>query len=320
LVHAELAYHPRDEVIMPRFLPAIAAIVSCLFPLIAADGAPTEPVSAASPAASRDEQLLIAARLADDVYQRHYRGLLAALASPDEALRVQTIRDLGRLQDSEVVPLLLPFLEASKRSPAELNAAAESLADLGAVTASESLQRLLAHKEAAVRAQAQKSLTRLQSMGAGHFMGLAKDPDDALRDSAVTNLGTLKHAEAAAVLIEALGHDDRTHIRRMAALSLTKLGDRRHAPALTEALTDGDARVRRYAAAGLAQLGAVEAVPELLMALEANIAGAHINRAVMQLTKQDFGFDATGNIIDRTAAIEKGFSWWAANGSQVTGK
>ena len=308
---------------MPRILPAVAAIVTVLFPLIAADepAAATQPVAAVEPAASdTDQQLLIAARLADDIYQRHYQGLLVALASPDEALRVQTIRDLGRLQDLDAVPLLLPFLEAAKRSPAELNAAAESLADLGATNANEWLQRLLAHKNATVRAQAQKSLTRLQNMGPGNFMERATDSDDALRSSAVTNLGTLKHAAAAAVLIEALGHDDRTHIRRMAALSLAKLGDRTHAPALIEALTDGDARVRHYAATGLAQLGAVEAVPSLLMALEANIAGAHVNRAVMQLTGQDFGFDATANILERTAAIEKGFSWWAANAKQVTGK
>ena len=310
-----------DEVFMPRILPAFAAIVSCLFPLLAADQATAEPVAVVQPAAGdTDQQLLIAARLADDVYQRHYQGLLGGLESPDEALRVRTIRDLGRLQDGDAIPFLLPFLEASKRSPAELNAAAESVADLGAAVASEPLQRLLSHRDASVRAVAQKSMTRLKTMGPGHFMGRAKDRDDALRSSAITNLGTLKHSEAAAVLIQALGHDDRTHIRRMAALSLAKLGDRAHAPALIEALTDGDARVRRYAATGLAQLGAVEAVPALLMALEANIAGVHINRAVMQLTGQDFGFDASGNILERTAAIESGFAWWAANAKAALSK
>lgn len=307
---------------MPRFLPAIAAILTCL-PLMAVDEAPAP--AAATPAetsfpSETDRQLLIAARLADEVYQRHHQGLVDGLSSPDEAVRVQAIRDLGQLQDDEIVPQLLPFLEASKRTPAELKAAAESMADLGAVVAAEALQRLLGHRDATVRAQAQKSLTRLEAMGPGHFMNRAKDGDDAIRASAVTNLGTLKHAEAAAVLIEALGHDDRTHIRRMAAIGLARLGDRTHAPALMEALTDGDARVRRYAAMGLAQLGAVEAVPSLLMALEANIAGAHVNAALMQLTGQDFGFDPGANIIDRNAAVERGFVWWAANSKQVTGK
>ena len=315
---------------MPRILPAVAAIVSCLFPLIAADAAPAaDPAPAAAtpaPAATEpaandvDREFMLAARLAYDVYQRHHEGLLEALGSPDETRRIEAIGELGRLQDDQVVPLLLPFLEAAKRSPAELKAAAESLADLGAINASEGLQRLLSHRDDSVRAQAQKSLTRLQLLNAGHLMGRAKDSDDAIRSSAITNLGTLKHAEAAAVLIQALGHDDRTHIRRMAALSLAKLGDRTHAPALIEALTDGDARVRRYAATGLAQLGAVEAVPALLMALEANIAGAHINRAIMQLTGQDFGFDPGANVIDRTAAVEKGFAWWALNGKQLSAK
>ena len=288
---------------MSRILPAVAAIVSCLFPLVAADPAPESaatPAAAESAVSDADRQLMIAARLADDLYQRHYQGLLVALESPDVALRVQTIRDLGRLQEDEVVPLLLPFLEPAKRVPAELMAAAESLADMGALNASEGLQRLLSHPDAAVRAMAQKSLTRLQAINAGHFMGRAKDRDDALRASAATNLGTLKHA--------------------MAALGVAKLGDRTHAPALIEALTDGDARVRRYAAVGLVQLGAVEAVPALLMALEANIAGAHINRAIMQLTGQEFGFDATANILERNAAIEKGFAWWAQNSKQISAK
>ena len=307
---------------MPRFLPAIAAILTC-FPLMAADQAAATGTASDAPAAfpsETDRQLLMAARLADEVYQRHYQGRIDALGSPDEAARVRAIRDLGKLQDVEVVPLLLPFLEASKRSPAELMAASESVADLGAAVATDGLQRLLTHRDAAVRAQAQKSLTRLDAMGAGHFVPRAKDVDDAIRSSAVTNLGTLKHVEAAAVLIQALGHDDRAHIRRMAAIGLARLGDRTHAPALMEALTDGDARVRRYAAMGLAQLGAVEAVPSLLMALEANIAGAHVNRAIMQLTGQDFGFDPGANIIDRTAAVERGFVWWAANAQQVTAK
>lgn len=308
---------------MPRFLPAIAATLSCLLPVLAAEepaAATPAPAASASPQEDTDQRLLVAARLADEIYLRHYHGLLVALASPDEAERLRTIGALGRLQDSDAVPSLLPFLEASKRSPAELKAAAESLAELGATVAAEPLQRLLAHKDASVRAQAQKSMTRLGTMGAGHYLGRARDTDDALRASAVTNLGTLAHADAAAVLIQALGHDDRTHIRRMAALSLAKLGDRAHAPALIEALTDGDARVRRYAAAGLARLGAVEAVPALLMALEANIAGGHVNRALMQLTGQDFGFDPGANVLDRTAAVERGFVWWAANAKQATGK
>jgi hypothetical protein len=55
------------------------------------------------------------------------------------------------------------------------------------------------------------------------------------------------------------------------------------------------------------------AIPNLLMALEANVSGGYIDHCVDLITGQDFGFDTRANALDRAAAVEKGFVWWAAN-------
>jgi len=130
----------------------------------------------------------------------------------------------------------------------------------------------------------------------------------------------LKHAEAAPILISALRYDPRAHVRRMAAISLGKLGDRANAPTLMDALCDADPGVRRYSAESLVQLGAVESIPNLLMALEANVAPSHINRCLKILSGQDFGFDPRGNVLDRTTAIERGYEWWSLNAKNLAGK
>ena len=121
----------------------------------------------------------------------------------------------------------------------------------------------------------------------------------------------LKEQEAAEILANALARDSRNHVRRMSAIGLAKLGVHDHGKHLVDALTDRDPLVRRYAAEGLVKLDYKPAIPYLMFALEANIAGRDINKALMALTGQDFGFNHTANIIDRTEAVDRCFSWWA---------
>ena len=309
---------------MARFLvPALAAL-ALIAPLRGADP-PAAPVAApatdkANEASPAEIALMAAARLADIEFQHHYEGVVVALSQSDQALRIKAIRELGRLQVDGTAALLISLLEPLHNNPEILMAASESLADLGAATATTPLLRLLGHGDPAVRACAQKSLTRLSSMGATSYQSRGKDVDDGLRASAVTNLGTLKHAEAAPLLISALRYDSRAHVRRMAAISLGKLGDRANAQTLMDALCDADPGVRRYSAESLVQLGAVESIPNLLMALEANVAPNHINRCLHILSGQDFGFDPRGNVLDRTAAIERGYEWWSLNAKSLAGK
>jgi HEAT repeat protein len=148
-------------------------------------------------------------------------------------------------------------------------------------------------------------------------MRRADDERTATRASSLTNLGTVKHEEALNVLTKGMVNDHDPHIRRMCAIGLGKLGNKESAGVLIDGLCDADPGVRRYCAESLVRLDHKQAIPSLLMAMEANVAGDYLNRAVMTLSGQDFGFDATANSLARANAIESGFSWWALNASTL---
>ncbi|MBA3845037.1 MAG: HEAT repeat domain-containing protein [Planctomycetes bacterium] len=287
-------------------------IRSIVIGLILAPGLLASAVDAGDEAAG-DDAILAAARTADLEYSRHFALLQADLDDGRVEVRVAAIKACGPLQDPSAVPLLIPFLDGATRAPAEVMAAVQSLADLGAVGAADAMRKLLGHANAEVRAAAHNGLERLQAIGAGDHVRGAKDDSDALRGSGVQNLGLIQHAEAAETLKKALAFDARPHIRRLAAIALGRLGDAGNGLALAEALTDSDPGVRRYAAEALVKVDYKQGIPNLLMALEANVAGQHIDRCVELITGQDFGFDAHTNLLERQAAIEKGFVWWAAN-------
>jgi len=268
-------------------------------------------------AAASDTELLAAARAADHVFQRSLALTYADLSAPDEAKVIAAIRTLGRLDIAEAVPVLLPLADGYHQTPAVLLAACETLADLNAVVATGVLQQLLTHADASVRAGAQKALTRLQSMSAPLYLQRGGDADDAVRASAVTSLGALEAGEAAGLLTEALRYDSRPHIRRMAAIGLGRLGDRSNAEVLIESLSDSDPGVRHRCAEALALLDVKRSIPFLIMALEANVSATHINRALIRLSGQDFGFDARANILDRQRSIESAFEWWSINAKDL---
>ncbi len=263
--------------------------------------------------AASDGELMQAARAADLVFTRSLELTYADLQHPDEARVIAAIRTLGRLGIAEAAPVLLPLADGHQQTPAVLLAATESLAELQAGAATNVLQQLLNHRDASVRAGALKALTRLEAMGTPHYLQRGNDSDDAIRASAVTSLGALEASEAAALLTRTLRYDNRPHIRRMAAIGLGRLGDRNHADVLIESLSDPDPGVRHRCAEALALLDVKRAIPFLIMALEANVSATHINRALIRLSGQDFGFDTRGNALDRHRAIETAFNWWAVN-------
>lgn len=288
-------------------------------PVAQAVDAPAAP--AATPAAetsvSSDAELLAAARAVDEIYQARIARLTDMLAAPDEKNRLQALSLIGQLYDPTLVPVIMPFLQSSRRSTAELIAAASALPASGSEPATPLLKNLLKHADASVRVAAMNALTRLQAIQSDDYKGRANDPSGAIRGSSDTNLGRLAVADAAPILLKALSFDERPHVRRMCAISLGLLGDKAHAPALTDALTDGNPGVRRYAAEALVKLDYKPAIPHLLMALEANVAGDHLNRSLKLLSGQDFGFDSRANPLARTAAIEKGFKWWTENSKDL---
>ena len=269
---------------------------------------------------NNDARLLAAARMASYVYQYRLHGLEGQLNSPDPETRLQALSELGHLSDPAVVPVLLPWLQASNRSSAEIIAAASALSVAGAEAAIPVLHGLLKHPDSQVRATAMNVLTAIAKIQPNYYKARSDDSDDVIRGSSLTELGTLVQADAAALLVKGLATDTRPHIRRMCAIGLGNLGDKAQGPNLTDALADADPGVRRYASEALVKLGYTSAIPSLLMALEANIAGSYINRALMMLCKTDFGFDPRADQLSRSAAIEKGFQWWTAHAQELNTK
>ncbi|MCS6971024.1 MAG: HEAT repeat domain-containing protein [Planctomycetota bacterium] len=261
--------------------------------------------------AAVDEQaVLAAARAASIAYQNHYASLLDRLQHPEAAQRIAAVRALARLRDPQSVPVLMAWLQDPQRQPQELADGIIAVASMGYTAPAALLRSFATHSELAVRQAASEGLHILGAIRAGDWMQQAREEDDALRLNAVVGLGQLAHAEAAPILLQGLRHPNRL-VRRAACIGLGKLGDSAHGEALKLMLVDPDPGVRRYAAEALARLDYKAAIADLLMALEANIAGQHIARALRQLTGEDFGFDPHASFAARQAAIERGFVWLA---------
>lgn len=263
------------------------------------------------------ERALAAARLASDRYQHHVEDLVRKLEHADPEIRDQAFRSLGRTRDPQVVPHLLPYLDADLRSEAEVVAATQALATLGATSATPALQKLTRRDEQAVRVAALNALAQLERLQPFDYERESAAEDGDLRAMGVTDLGTLVVEDAGPILVSAL-RDRRDHIRRMAAIGLGRLGDVRYAEAVTEALTDRDPLVRRYAAETLTILDHKPAIPYLLMALEAGIASGDVNRALIALSGEDFGFHPRANEVANKLAVDRGFEWWSLNASRFT--
>ncbi len=269
--------------------------------------------AAAQPTVAANDPVLAAARAADFEYLRHVDLLVGDLRSDDQATRIGAIRTLGQLQDSQALAHVLPFLDATGHSDDEVIAAITAVRESGAPGLEALLKRLIGHNSDAVRLSAHHALDRLGGLTAADHKARATDRIDAVRASAASNLGLLKHTEAAPILVDALRHDERAHVRRMAAIALGRLGDTANAPVLLDSLTDSNRGVRRCAGEALVLLDYKPAIPHLLMALEANIAGPDLDRCLERLSGEDFGFDSRANALDRTAAIERGFAWYAVH-------
>jgi HEAT repeat protein len=258
-----------------------------------------------------DGELLAAARSANQAYQLHLARLIEQLERPD--LRVETIKALGRLQDPVALQPLLTFLEETNPNLEEQIALAIALGGSGNQVGLPVLRRLSASGDAGVRLAAYNALSTLQATTGGDHLQRAKDPDEQPHLAALANLGTIKQADAAPLLIAGLTRHPRALVRRQCAIGLGRLGDPSVGPTLQTALSDSDPGVRRYAAESIAQLDYRPAIPYLLMALDSNVATVEINQVIRRMTGQDFGFDPQADAIRRKEAVDRGFTWWTAN-------
>jgi HEAT repeat protein len=281
-------------------------LVSALLAASCLSGVPaTEP-------ASQDE-IMAAARMADAVYQRHLRETAHKLSSDDVAVRLAALAQLQALGDIEAIDDVLPFVIAATRTSDELVAGCLAISHLGSQRAVAPLRALLTHRDERVRVAATNALDFMQKAAIQDTLPKVSETNDTLRLAAVTVLSREQVADAAERLEKALAGDSRLLVRRAAAIALGKLGDKTRAKTLRDSLCDPDAGVRRYAAEALVKLDDKHAIPHLLMALEANIAGDHINRSLILLSGQDFGFNPRAGVGERTLAVERGFVWWGEN-------
>lgn len=259
-----------------------------------------------------EAQVLSAARAASVEYQNRFSTLAAGLEAKDEQQRIDSVYALGLLRDPRSVPVLVPWVLQAKRTPTEQIAGVTVLGRLGFQTPVPQLRSFAGSENPEVRKAAVAALHTIGAIAAGDWMLRVKEDDDALRLNALASLGKLSHAEAAEALVLGLGHHKEL-VRQAACIGLGQLGDKVHGEKIKLALTDANPMVRRYAAEALAKLDYKAAVPDLLMALEANVAGHYIVRALRVLTGEDFGFDPDAPLLRRQEAIERGFVWMTAN-------
>lgn len=266
---------------------------------------------AAALAATDEAEILAAARAVDIAYQNRVASLVERLEAPTARERVAALRALAELRDPELLPRLMAWLQDPRRAPEELADGLIAVARTRSTIPAALFRSFTTHADLGVRQAASEALHIIGVMRAGDWMLQAREEDTALRRNAIASLAQLGHGDAAPLLLAGLRHRDRL-VRRAACIGLGKLGDPAHGEALIEMLCDPDPGVRAHAAEALARLDHRPAIPHLLMALEANIAGARIAAALRQLTGEDFGFDPAAPLAARQEAIERGFAWLAA--------
>ncbi len=191
--------------------------------------------------------------------------LAANLDSPNAALRVESLRLLGRLGDAAPLPRLTACLRESEPLAVRL-AAAGALGRLRRPEAVPALTALLHGREPALRLQAASALGDIGGeRAASALLPLLRDADAALVGATVQALAKMKSPAAVAPLLAALQRPD-WRVRAAVAQRLGEWDDPRIPPALADALNDASALTRFYARQALLKLGA--APPALLAALD----------------------------------------------------
>ena len=262
--------------------------------------------------------VLAAARSANAIYKRHVSEIAAQIQDGDPQVRQQAILTLGQLIDPQTLKLLLPLLQ-SAQEPSDQIAAATACGRIGSTVAVPSLRALVdGSTDSQVRLAALNAMVQIKAAQPQDYLNRAKDPDPVLNGDGLTNAGTLAYDKASDALAQGLSSSRDQITRRMCAIGLGRIGDKAQAPALIDALGDADPGVRRYAAEALVKLNYTPAIPYLLMALEGDIAAVYINRCLMLLSGQDFGYDWRDNEIARLNAVEKGFQWWSDNAEALS--
>jgi HEAT repeat protein len=125
-------------------------------------------------------------------------------------------------------------------------------------------QSLLSHQDAVVRADVMMALAERGPEWAELLIEGLSDADIKVRREAVRGLGKTRAPQAVGPLLNVLEKDSNNTVRRAAAESLGKIGERAALPPLKAALQDQYLIVRIGAALGLANMGEPGMLDELL--------------------------------------------------------
>lgn len=208
--------------------PSVEAVAGCL----------TDPELSVQEAASA-----VLASIADE---RVRDPLSRALKSHDWIVRMHAVKALGRIQDPQSVPALIPLLQDTVKAVRE--EVSSALASIGEA-AIPGLLAALMHPEWLVRLHAVESLGKTKSPQAVEplLSALFNDGDAAVREDAVRALGDIGDARAVDFLFTAMKDPA---LRTLAVEALGRIGDRRAVPILIEVATGTNPPERSRAVAG----------------------------------------------------------------------
>jgi HEAT repeat protein len=190
--------------------------------------------------------------------------LMKALDDPDERVRLQAARALGKGGALAAVPAMIDWLANPK--PEVRSAAATALGDIGGTEATAALTRSLSDPDAAVRKDTVRALGAIGSRGnltvvIALIPRLEDDKAD-VRQATIEQLEKLGDRRAVIPLVARFSDTGAT-VRAAAVRAIGRLGDRSAVPALIRLMNDPDQNVRMAAVGSLGVLGAVDAIDAL---------------------------------------------------------
>ncbi|MBN1659468.1 MAG: HEAT repeat domain-containing protein [Anaerolineae bacterium] len=157
--------------------------------------------------------------------------LIRALQDKDKRVRQAAAQSLGRLGDAGAIDALVTALGDEDSEVRQ--SAAKALGDLGSLSAFAPLASLLADGHRGVRAAAASALGEMgkSPVAAALLLPLTRDPDAAVRVSAILALGKIDNGSTVLPLLTALS-DPEGDVRAMAARALGKLRVKAAAPSI----------------------------------------------------------------------------------------
>jgi HEAT repeat protein len=194
-------------------------------------------------------------------------AFLDRLRDPDEAIRAEALRALGRILGGEArMSVLVPGLD--DRSPVVRRAAVEGLSGAGGVEVADRLEQLLGDPDEDVRLLVIETLGRLGRRSAvPRLVAELGRGDRRLDRSVVVALGAIGGRESAQFLTELLRTAEPGQ-QTVILEALGQIGDERTVPAVLVCLGDPDWSVRNAAVKALGQLRAPGSLPHLVERLD----------------------------------------------------